>query len=115
MKAVTFRKDTPENIKWRERRRGVRMNSRVKIALEWQGKDGKPAHLETVTRIVSPYGCLVVLPEDLPLEHKLQLTNLNSNQTVPAMIVWKGTQRAEGWEHGLELSGSEMDFWGLEL
>lgn len=91
------------------------MNSRVRITLDWNSPEGKPSHLETVTRIVSPYGCLVVLPHNLPLETKLTLSNVDRQQTLPAMVVWKGTERQEGWEHGLELENPELDFWGLEL
>lgn len=112
---AAFRKDVSPELKYRERRRGVRMNSRVKIAVEWQGGEGKEVRAEAVTRMVSPYGCLVVLPHDLPLEQSVQLTNLDRQQTVPAAVVWKGMERAEGWELGIELVNPEMDFWGLDL
>ncbi len=32
-----------------------------------------------------------------------------------AIIVWKGSQRPDGWEYGVELVTPEMDFWGLDL
>jgi len=32
-----------------------------------------------------------------------------------AIVVWKGNQRPDGWEYGVELVAPEMDFWGLEL
>jgi hypothetical protein len=40
---------------------------------------------------------------------------LANQQSNPAVIVWKGHQRAEGWELGVELIDPQMDFWGLEL
>jgi len=43
------------------------------------------------------------------------LTNLISNASNAAVIVWKGNQRPDGWEYGVELIAPEMDFWGLEL
>ena len=110
-----FRKESSAELKWRERRRGVRMNSRVRIAVEWQGPEGKEVRQETVTCMVSPYGCLVVLSHDLPLEHQVRVTNLDRGVHLPAMVVWKGLERAGGWEHGIELQNPEMDFWGLEL
>jgi hypothetical protein len=44
------------------------------------------------------------------------LTNVATQTSNSAVIVWKGTQRPEGgWEYGVELVAPEMDFWGLEL
>jgi len=104
-----------QEAKLRERRRGVRVNSRVPVAIEWQDSDGKNLRELARTRIASPYGCLVVLRHNLPLEQRLKLTNLANNHRVAALVVWKGKDRAEGWELGIELIRPEMDFWGLEL
>jgi len=112
---MSFRKETPPEVKWRERRRGVRMNSRVKITVEWEAKEGGTVQEEAVTRMVSPYGCLVVLKHDLPLDQKLRVTNLMNQQSTLATVVWKGHERAEGFELGIELVKPEMDFWGMEL
>lgn len=98
-----------------EKRRGVRVNSRVPIALEWKGEAGRTFRQEAHTRIVGSYGCLVVLPQDLVLEQRVRLTNLATRQSMPAIVVWKGNERAEGWELGIELVNPEMGFWGLEL
>ncbi len=100
--------------KYQHRRRGVRLNSRVPVAVEW-GADGKTSRGEAYTRIVGPYGCLIVLPNNLELEQRIRVTNLVTNATCEATIVWKGNQRAEGWELGIELIDPEMDFWGLDL
>jgi hypothetical protein len=99
-----------------ENRRGRRMNSRVPIRLEWDDPKGRRCHAEAHTRVVNPYGCMVVLDHDLNLEHRLALTNVATQTSNPAVIVWKGTERPEGgWEYGVELVAPEMDFWGLEL
>jgi hypothetical protein len=58
---------------------------------------------------------MVVLKYELNLEHRLALVNLISNTSNAAIIVWKGNQRPDGWEYGVELVAPEMDFWGLEL
>jgi hypothetical protein len=58
---------------------------------------------------------MVVLAQSLILEHRLALTNLISNTSNAAIIVWKGNQRPDGWEYGIELVAPEMDFWGLDL
>jgi hypothetical protein len=99
-----------------ESRRGRRMNSRVPIRLEWDDAKGRRYSADAHTRVVNPYGCMVVLDHDLKLEHRLALTNVATDTSNSAVIVWKGTQRPEGgWEYGVELVAPEMDFWGLEL
>jgi len=98
-----------------ESRRGRRMNSRVPVRLEWDGTEGKRHRVEAHTRVVNPYGCMVVLRESLNLDHRLALTNIATDTSNAAVVVWKGNQRPEGWEYGIELVAPEMDFWGIEL
>jgi|SRR5450432_1410207 hypothetical protein len=99
-----------------EKRRGTRMNSRVPVRLEWDDAQGQRISLEAHTRVVNPYGCMVILESDLKLEHRLALTNLANDNSNSAVIVWKGTARPEGgWEYGIELVAPDMDFWGLQL
>ncbi len=98
-----------------EKRRGVRMNSRVPVGIEWRDAEGEIRRNQTFTCVVGSYGCLLVLPEDLPLEQPVRLINLSNDQAVPGMVVWKGQSRPEGWELGIELSQPPADFWGLEL
>jgi hypothetical protein len=98
-----------------EKRRGKRMNSRVPVRLEWDGDAGRRFSVEAHTRIVNPYGCMVVIAESLELEHRLALTNIATNTSNAAVVVWKGNPRPEGWEYGIEMVAPDMDFWGLEL
>ena len=98
-----------------ENRRGRRMNSRVPVRLEWDVEAGSRISVEAHTRVVNPYGCMVVLEQSLELEHRLALTNLATDSSNAAVIVWKGNPRPDGWEYGVELVAPEMDFWGLEL
>jgi hypothetical protein len=58
---------------------------------------------------------MVVLSQSLNLEQRLALTNLVSDTSNAAIIVWKGNQRPDGWEYGVELVAPEMDFWGMDL
>ncbi len=104
-----------QNGKYRQRRRGVRVNSRVPVAIEWTQPDSTTRRQEAHTRVIGPYGCLVVLPQDLALEQRIQITNLVNQNKVAAVVVWKGNYRPEGWELGIELQNPRMDFWGLEL
>jgi hypothetical protein len=104
----------PAPLSGSEKRRGVRVNSRVPIALEWKA-GGELQRKEAQTCVVGPYGCMVVLPTHLEVEQAIQLTNMVNRETNPAVIVWRGQQRAEGWELGIELLNPQMGFWGLDL
>ena len=106
-------KQTPARV--REQRRGQRMNSRVPVRLEWDSIGGERVQVAAHTRVVNPYGCMIVLKHSLELDHRVALTNLATNSTNAAVVVWKGGSRPEGWEYGIELVAPEMDFWGLEL
>ena len=112
---VNLRELKQVGAKYREKRRGRRMNSRVQIKLAWESGDGKRLSLETNTRIVNPYGCMVVLSESFELDQRLALTNLATQASNAAVVVWKGNESPEGWEYGIELVAPDMDFWGLEL
>ena len=113
--SLKLRESKQMGANYREKRRGRRMNSRVPVRLEWDDKGGKRLSVEAHTRIVNPYGCMVVLQQSLSLEHRLALTNLISHSSNAAVIVWKGNARPDGWEYGVELVAPEMDFWGMEL
>ena len=104
----------PAPLTGREKRRGVRVNSRVPIAVEW-GTGADLVRKETQTRVVGPYGCMVVLPTNLEVAQTIRLTNMVSKQTNSGIIVWRGMERAEGWELGIELINPQMGFWGLDL
>lgn len=112
---MAFRSEVSREAKYRERRRGVRLNSKIPIAVEWRDDGGASVRIEAHTRVVSPTGCLVVLPYDLPLDQRLRVTNLANSGSSAAQVVWRGKRRLEGFELGLELIKPEWDFWGLDL
>ncbi|MGB6198417.1 MAG: hypothetical protein WA871_15355 [Candidatus Acidiferrales bacterium] len=102
-------------LQGREKRRGVRLNSRVPVTIEWQATTGQPCQEKAHTRVVGPYGCLLVIPADVQVEQPLRVTNLASSRSNQAVVVWRGHKQADGWELGIELIEPEMDFWGLDL
>jgi len=113
--SLKLRESRQVDERYREKRRGHRMNSRVPVRLEWDDDTGKRVSVEAHTRIVNPYGCMVVLQHSLNLEQRLALTNLAIKSSNAAIVVWKGNSRPDGWEYGVELIAPEMEFWGLEL
>jgi hypothetical protein len=91
------------------------MNSRVPVTIEWNRQAG-PLHFESAfTRVVNSYGCLLVSPQEIELQQQLRLTNLATKHSSRAVVVWKGPQRDDGWDLGVELVSPEMGFWGVEL
>ena len=98
-----------------QKRRGVRLNARVRVVLEWEDEEGTTLREQTFTRVVGPFGCLVVLPQGLSVEQSLRVVNLVNEQANSGRVVWKGTELKDGWELGIELAKPSMDFWGLEL
>ena len=105
----------PATTRPREKRRGQRMNSRVPVRLEWDSQDGQRVQVDAHTRVVNPYGCMMVIKNSLELDQRVTLTNQATHNSNIAVVVWKGGQRPDGWEYGIELVSPEMDFWGLEL
>ena len=112
---VKLRELKEEGVRYGEKRRGRRMNSRVPIRLEWEGPDSKRQTMEAITRTVNPYGCMVFLPGTLDVEQRLALTNMATDASNAAVIVWRGNHQPEGWEYGIELVAPDMEFWGIEL
>jgi hypothetical protein len=105
----------PKDIRLRRKRRGPRMNSRVPVNIEWDGKAG-PLHFERgFTRVVNTYGCLLVSPTEVEALQRLRLTNLATREAADGVVVWKGTQRPDGWDLGVELVAANLNFWGVEL
>ena len=91
------------------------MNSRVPVSVEWNGRTGT-LHYETgFTRVVSTYGCLLVSPRELDVQQRVRVTNLATQQRSEAVVVWKGMQRDDGWDLGVELVAADLDFWGVDL
>jgi len=112
---VKLRELKEAGVRYGEKRRGRRMNSRVPIRLEWEDAGAKRKTVDAITRTVNPYGCLVFLTETLEVEQRLALTNMATQTSNAAVVVWKGNQQPEGWEYGIELVAPDMEFWGIEL
>ena len=112
---MPFGEDLPRDIRMRQKRRGPRMNTRVPVTIEWNPNPG-PLHFEAgFTRVVSNYGCLLVSPKEMNVQQRLRVTNLASREAANAVVVWKGTQRPDGWDLGVELVAADLNFWGVEL
>jgi hypothetical protein len=91
------------------------MNSRVPVSIRWRGQKGLEHFEAGHTRVISLYGCLLASPRELDLGQPLQITNLAASRTADGVVVWKGMQRPDGWDLGVEFGKGDFDFWGLEF
>ena len=112
---MTFALDLPKDIRTRAKRRGPRMNSRVPVSIEWNGNVGPRRFESGFTRVVNTYGCLLVSPRDVDVDQVVRLTNMATRKAVEGKVVWKGSQRPDGWDLGVEFVGVDLNFWGLDL
>jgi len=111
---VTLLNDTSYEARMKRIRAGVRVNSRVSIAIEWT-EAGRSLRTEGYTVDISPKGCLAVLPQGFAVGQKLRLVNLVNNTVCEAVLVWCSHEEKRGWELGLELQEPSSEFWGLDF
>jgi hypothetical protein len=95
-------------------RAGVRVNSRVPVAVEWTDA-GRTLRAEGYTMDTSTKGCLAVIAQGLAVGQRLKVTNLATKSACDAIVIWRGHEGRNGWELGLELQGADLDFWGVDL
>ena len=70
--------------------------------------------LETgFTRVVNEYGCLLVSPKEIGVAAASSRHEPGYAPAAEAEVVWKGTQRPDGWDLGVKLTDAIMDFWGV--
>ena len=105
--------DTGESEK-RHLRAGVRVNSRVKVAVE-RKEEGREARGEGQTMDISAHGCMAIVAGEFEVGDKLVVTNLINQKDCEAVLVWRGHQVSSGWELGLRLKDPGPDFWELEF
>jgi hypothetical protein len=112
---MPFGEDLPKDMRSRRRRRGPRMNSRIPVTIEWNRPAAAASQESGFTRVVNGHGCLLVSQTEPQLKQPLRVTNLSTRKSAEGLVVWKGTQRTDGWDVGVELEATDYDFWGVEL
>jgi len=95
-------------------RAGARVNSRVRVVLEWN-EAGSTHTVEGYTVDISPKGCLAIAPQGFAVGQKLKLKNTINEKVADATLIWRGHEGRTGWELGLELAHPAADFWGVEF
>lgn len=107
-------KELGDQTRMQYMRSGVRVNSRVRVAVEWT-EAGQTRRAEGCTMDISPKGCMVLVPQGFAVGQRLRLINLINQRECDAVLVWRGHEGRGGWELGLELQGAALDFWEVEF
>ena len=107
-------KDLKSELRETGYRGAVRVNLRVRVAVEWN-EAGQTGRAEGYTRDISPKGCLAVVPRGLAVGDRVRLVNLSNQSSCEALLVWRGHEGHAGWELGLELQDASADFWGVDF
>jgi PilZ domain-containing protein len=111
---VPILNEVSRDARGRDIRAGVRLNSRVPVAVEWK-EDGRDLSSEGYTKDISPKGCLAVVPQGFALGQRLRLVNLTNKSSCEVVLIWRGHEGRTGWELGLEMQNPPHDFWGLDF
>jgi hypothetical protein len=111
---VTLLNDLSADSRMKQIRAGARLNSRVKLAVEWS-ESGRSLRAEGYTVDISPKGCLAIVPQGFTVGQRLRLVNLLNQNACEAVLIWRGHEGRGGWELGLELLEPDPGFWGVEL
>jgi len=111
---VSVIKEASEGARAQYMRSGVRLNSRVKILVEWTEK-GQTHRVDGYTMDISTKGCLAIVPQGFAVGQKLRVVNLLNNKMSDAVLIWRGHEGRQGWELGLQLVNPPEGFWGMEL
>jgi hypothetical protein len=107
-------KDAGYEERMKKIRAGIRLNSRVAVAVEWT-EEGRTLRSEGYTVDISPKGCLAIFQQGFTVGQRLHLVNLTNQHGCEAVLVWRGHEGRSGWELGLELQKMPSDFWGVDF
>jgi PilZ domain len=111
---VAFTKDAGYEQRMKKIRAGIRLNSRVAVAVEWT-EGTRTLRSEGYTVDISPKGCLAIFPQGFTVGQRLHLINLTNQSSCEAILVWRGHEGRSGWELGLELQKMPVEFWGVDF
>ncbi len=87
-----------------ERRRGLRMDLRVRLTMKRTDKDGRSRQESIETEVINDYGFMFHCVSKLMEGEELKFLNPANSQEAEARVIWCGETDAEGRQHvGVEL------------
>ena len=87
-----------------ERRRGLRMQLRVRLTMKRTDRDGRPRQESIETEVVNDYGFMFHSVSILMEGEQLEFLNPANSQATEARVIWCGETDGTGRQHvGVEL------------
>jgi len=99
----------------REPRRSPRFLWRTPVFVIWEPQAGMKVREPAETEIVNAHGALLRLSTGLPLGKPLALLNPDSQESIPARVVWRDPEHGNDLRAGVELETPNQTFWGIYI
>ena len=96
-----------------EKRRSSRVTLAVPLRVDGENISGDKFIVSTVTHVLSQYGCLIHLEEEVLIDQTLVLMNEHTRQSAQARIVSTRRHRNGHKYVGVEFISKADDFWRL--
>jgi hypothetical protein len=96
-----------------EKRRSSRVTLAVPIRVDGENISGDKFIVSTTTHVLSQYGCLIHLEEEVLIDQTLVLMNEHTRQSAQARIVSTRRHRNGHKYVGVEFISKAEDFWRL--
>jgi len=58
---------------------------------------------------------MAIVEQGPGIGQKIRVVNAINGKTAEGTLIWRGHEGRKGWEVGLELAGTDGDFWGMEF
>lgn len=95
-----------------ERRRSLRLERQVPLAVRWVAQDGSLREEATKTHVINAYGCLLLLQTSVYEGMDVELVNIATQAIRKGKVVWCGEVSANGRNKvGIELEEPDLQFW----
>ena len=96
-----------------EKRRSSRVTLAVPIRVDGETVTGEKFILSTTTTVISQYGCLINMEEEVMVDQTVVLMNEHTRQSAQARIVSTRRHRNGHKYVGLEFISKSENFWRL--
>jgi PilZ domain len=101
------------HFRCKERRRTLRVNLTVPLAVHGESEEGEKFCAHTQSHSVSQHGAMMELREIVLVGQVLQLVNENSNRKAEARVVSVQRRRDGKTYVGVEFLSAEINFWHM--
>ncbi len=98
-----------------ERRRSQRIMLRVPVCIYGRSESDQTIYEETTTETVSAHGALLNVSQHYPLQTKLVLTNLSTEEDLACKVVFHGQSKEGQKQIAVEFLTPTTGFWHIHF